>query len=277
MKTILVATDFSSVASNATDYAADMALAIGANLLLLHVYEMPVSYTGVPVIPNVEEVKKNAEYHTGQLKNTLLNRVNHKLHIETRIRMGAFFEELEAVCQSIKPYAVVMGSQGATAAERFFLGSNIVYTVKNLRWPLITVPDKVKFSSIKKICLASDLEGSIDALPIDVIKILVKDFNAELHILNVGKAGKYEPEVVYESEVLRERLIDLKPTYHFISNEDIDEGIIDFTIKNQIDLLIVLPKHQGLINRLIHKSHTKQLVLHSQVPVMALHRPNDQD
>ena len=44
MKTILVATDFSSVALNATNYAADMALAINADILLLHVYQIPVSY-----------------------------------------------------------------------------------------------------------------------------------------------------------------------------------------------------------------------------------------
>jgi len=34
----------------------------------------------------------------------------------------------------------------------------------------------------------------------------------------------------------------------------------------------VLPKRHGLLDKLIHKSHTKQLVLHSHVPVMAFHQ-----
>ena len=48
MKTIIVATDFSSTALNAANYAADMALAINADLLLLYVYQLPVSYSEVP-------------------------------------------------------------------------------------------------------------------------------------------------------------------------------------------------------------------------------------
>jgi len=45
MKTIVVATDFSAVALNAANYAVDMALAIKADILLLHVYQIPVSYS----------------------------------------------------------------------------------------------------------------------------------------------------------------------------------------------------------------------------------------
>jgi nucleotide-binding universal stress UspA family protein len=51
----------------------------------------------------------------------------------------------------------------------------------------------------------------------------------------------------------------------------VDKGIIDFAEGNELDMLIVLPKRHGLIDSLMHRSHTKQLVLHSHVPVMALH------
>ena len=92
-----------------------------------------------------------------------------------------------------------------------------------------------------------------------------------MHILNTGKKEVFKPELVFESGLLQEMLAGLKPNYHFITNKDIDEGIIDFAEKNHIDLLIVLPKRHGLLDKLVHRSHTKQLVLHSHVPVMALH------
>ena len=62
----------------------------------------------------------------------------------------------------------------------------------------------------------------------------------------------------------------LKPSYHFITNDNTDEGIMDFAEKNSIDLLLVLPKRHSLLDKLISKSHTRQLVLHSHVPVMAI-------
>jgi hypothetical protein len=100
----------------------------------------------------------------------------------------------------------------------------------------------------------------------------VKDFNAELHILNTGKQDVFDADIVFESGQMQERTMALKPTFHFLNNEDPDEGIMDFADKNQIDLLVVLPKHHGFIGNLFHKSHTKQLVLHSHVPVMAIHQ-----
>jgi nucleotide-binding universal stress UspA family protein len=57
MKTIIIPTDFSPAAINAMNYAADMAIAINASLLLFHVYSVPISMTDVPVmLVSVEEL-----------------------------------------------------------------------------------------------------------------------------------------------------------------------------------------------------------------------------
>ena len=44
MKTIIIPTDFSAIATNAMRYGIDMATAIKGSILLLHVYQVPVSY-----------------------------------------------------------------------------------------------------------------------------------------------------------------------------------------------------------------------------------------
>ncbi|MBK9486552.1 MAG: universal stress protein [Chitinophagaceae bacterium] len=102
--------------------------------------------------------------------------------------------------------------------------------------------------------------------------MLVHDFNAELHILNIGKKEVFDADIVFESGLMQEMTLALKPTFHFIDNENTDEGIMDFAEKNQIDLLIVLPHHHNLLTGIFHKSHTKQLVLHSHVPVISIHQ-----
>jgi hypothetical protein len=99
----------------------------------------------------------------------------------------------------------------------------------------------------------------------------MKDFNATLHILNTGKQRDFDTDIVFESGLLNEMLGPVTPKYHFITSENIDKGIIDFAEKNNIELLIVLPKRHGLLEKILHKSLTKQLVLHSHVPLMALH------
>jgi nucleotide-binding universal stress UspA family protein len=272
MKTILIPTDFSLSALNAACYAADMALAINADILLLHVYQVPVSYSEIPAPFELNDITQDVGSGVSKLKEQLIQRTGGKIHIDTEVRMGIFFyQELKNVCDNVKPYAVVMGSQGTTKSERLFFGSHAIHAIKHLKWPLITVPPGVSFSSIKKIGLACDFNNVINIAPVDEIKILLNDFNAELHILNTHKNEILSPEIVYELGVFNEMFSSLHPDYHFILNENTDEGIMKFAEANDIDLLIVLPKRHDVIAKLIHKSHTKQFVLHSHVPVMALH------
>jgi nucleotide-binding universal stress UspA family protein len=259
MKTILVATDFSSSALNAANYAADMALAINTDILLLHVSE--------------DDIIANAEKNISELKEQLTRRTAGKLNIKTKVRVGVFYhQELKTVCEHIKPYAVVMGSQNKRAPARLFFSSESVHAMKHLMWPLITVPPGAAFSSIKKIGLACDFDKVVDTTPIDEIKKLVNDFNAELHVLNTGSKKVFNPEVLFESALLMEMLSAVKPICHFITSRNTDGSIMSFAEKNHYDLLVVLPKRHGLLKNLIHRSHTRQFVLNSNVPVMALHQ-----
>jgi hypothetical protein len=132
------------------------------------------------------------------------------------------------------------------------------------------VPPEVKFSSIKKIAFACDFDKT-NSVPLDEIKILAEEFHSELHIINIGKDHGHHPMVNLKAGWLKVGLDPVKPTYHFIDDLNTEEAIMSFAEANKIDLLIVLPKNRGLLDRLLFLSTSKQLVLHCHVPVMALH------
>jgi nucleotide-binding universal stress UspA family protein len=274
MKTIIAPTDFSPVSLNAVHYAADMATAVNASLTLLHVSQVPMAFSEVPYpSENLEELSKIAEKKIEQLKKEIAESKGEKLKIYTELRTGVIIAEIEDTCEKLQPYAVVMGTQGAGALERLFFGSNTLAATKKLEWPLVVVPREAKFKAIKKIGLACDLKKVVETSPVDVIKAIVKEFHSELHVIHVNMEGerRYGPEIIEESGMLQEMLDELHPRYHFLNNTDVDEGLSDFAERNQLDLLIVIPKKHTLISKLFHKSHTKQMVLHTHVPVMAVH------
>lgn len=271
MKTILVATDFSPAALNAAMYAADLALSVDAGIHLLHVFQLPVSYTEIPVPLDEANITSAATDEIALLKSKLEQTVGTSVEISYEIRTGAFFHELEAVCRKLEPYLVVMGSQGSTAAERILFGSHAIYAMKHLHWPLMTVPPAAHFGNIRKVGLACDFRSASDTLPLEAITRLINSFQASLIVINMGRQDSFDPDVVHEAEKLQEKLKALHPGFHFLSDEDVDEGILEFAKKHHLDLLIVLPKYHSPVESIFHKSHTKQLVLHSEVPVIALH------
>ena len=271
MKRIIVPTDFSAAALSATNYALDMAIALNAEIILFHALYIPVTYTDIPPAFSPEELQNEVKEKLEDLKQQLLHRCSHSVSIKTAVAVGTLLNELQILCKQLDAYAVVMGSQGASATQYDFFGSHSANTMRYLRWPVITVPQGVKFNSVKKIGLACDFQNVMDKIPVDEIERLVKEFKSELYVINTDKSAVHNPDMILESGILQVMLQDLQPRYEFITNKDIDEGIMDFCEKNNIDLLIVMPKRHTLLDKLIHRSHTKQLVLQSHVPVMALH------
>lgn len=91
MKKILVATDFSSAAFNAAKYAVEMASAIHADILLFHVYQIPVIYSEVPIAVDQNEMIKNIEKDMVKLKDDLTVLSKDNINIQTEVKMGVFF------------------------------------------------------------------------------------------------------------------------------------------------------------------------------------------
>lgn len=274
MKTIIASTDFSPAATNATNYAADMALAIDASLLLLHVYQVPISFTDVPVVlVSVDELRKSAEDQLEQLRKNIEHITSGKLKIYTEIKMGDVVDELSLLSDHVHPFAIVMGTKGHTAMERALFGSNALTAIKKLHWPVICVPPGKEFGKgIKKIGLACDFREVVKSTPTHAIKELVKEFNGELHVLNVDYDNRqFNSETPEQSALLHSMLEELKPQYHFIKCRDIEEGINEFADQNNLDLVIAIPKKHTLLEGLFKKSSTRQLIFESHVPVMCVH------
>lgn len=273
MKTLIVPTDFSPVSINAMNYAADMALSIDASLILLHVYQIPITFTEVPVVNiSLEEIKKISEEKVGELKKGLEHITSGKLKVYAESRLGEVTDEIEDLCKKIHPFAVVMGTKGSGGLERLFLGSNTLTAIRHLTYPVIVVPPGAVFNSIKKIGFACDLNEVVETTPSDKIHEVCTMFNASLLVLNVDYKNKhFTPETPEESLLLHTLLEDLDPVYQYIEHQDVSEGINEFAEKQSLDLVITIPKKHKLLSGLFQKSHTRELVFESHIPIMCIH------
>jgi nucleotide-binding universal stress UspA family protein len=272
MKTLLVPTDFSPAALNAANYAADMALAIGADLLLFHVYQVPVAVTDVPLVfISVDDLRTSAVQKLEKLKGDLEHVSSHQLKIEIEARLGNTADELENICDAIKPFAVVMGSMGHSAIERTLFGSTTLSAIRNLTWPVICVPRGKEYGlGIKKIGLACDLHEVEETTPFEAIINFVLEMNAEFHVLTVEKPGTTQ-DLAEQTAILGTSIRQINPRFHFIDHKDIEDGINEFAEKNNLDLIIAIPKKHKLLEGIFKPSSTKQLVFESHIPVMCIH------
>lgn len=270
MKTIIVATDFSSSSLNAGKYALKMAAHLQAEILLLHVFEVLSNYKEVVFAASVDEIKKSAQAKMVQFKNEIVLAADTNSIIKTEVKLGGFKEELTSLCEILKPYAIIMGSQGKTAGEHFLKGRHAGNAMEDFRWPILTVPVFTEFTPINNIGIAYDFVDPLDKTFIDHIRVIANDFNAAIHIVNAASEDEFNSDFITLSTKLEKMFTPHKLHFHFVEGEQVDKSVITFADKSSIDILIVMPKHHSLWERIMNRSHTKQLVLNSHVPVLLL-------
>jgi nucleotide-binding universal stress UspA family protein len=265
MKPIIIPTDFTPAADTAAHYGAQLAQIINADILLLHLYVIPITINETPVlILSGEELKKNADAALERRKDEL-QKTYPQLPIRTESRLGEVVDELTEVCKEVQPFAVVMSTNSYTTTELALFGSNTLSVIRRLAYPVITVQRGASFQPLKTIVLATDLQN-VDKTPAVRIIEMVKLFTASLHVVHINNKK--------EAEETPDRLVKLlqeaAPIYTSIQDNNVRHGLETYIKQVAADLLIILPHEHTWIEKFFFKLHTKDLVNHSPIPVLCI-------
>lgn len=275
MKTILVPTDFSKNADKALDYAVLLAKKYESRIILLHAYSMTYISTDVPLQYQWEEmdsIKKAAEKKLTKLSEKI--NVIENVPCKTINVQGLAADLILDTIKSKKIGLVVMGAVGSSGIAGVLMGSITTKVVRLAECPVIAVPAKNKSVDIKNIVYATDFHSS----DIDSLKQLAKlanVFNAVINIVHIadGEYLKSDEKNRFENFILK---VKQKINYaaiesHLLYSTDIEKKLEQYIKKASADMLVVSTKHRNIIERLLEKSTTKQLVYRTKIPVLVFH------
>lgn len=273
MRSIVVPVNFAPNAANAARYAADIALAIGADLHLIYVMQIPASVSEVPLPESVYDTMRDSGYELlGDLESELNKRTTGKVAVTTNMEIGGSTEgKIEGYCKRHKPFLVVMGATGDTL-ETVINGSTTVRAIRHLPYPVLVIPPKAKFQAIKKIVVACDREDIDSGMPDNMafLKELSELLKAQLVVVHVlTDREESSAEAVEEYNVWKKEVAAFHPEMHFIRRARVEDGINDYLAAHEADWLMVFPKSHSVLE--FHKSRTKQIVQSCVVPIMSLH------
>ncbi len=274
MRKFLVPTDFSETSKNAARYAVELASAIPDSMIVLYNAFDKVSYgsDGSPLSEDeddrrtiLEQALKNMEIELHTISN---------IKIEYVAEVGTNL--VENMARYVKYYgisAVIMGITGATRLEQIFIGSNTLNFVNEGVCPVLIIPPNAKFEKIENVMFISDFKNVEYTTPITSIKNILNIFNPTLHIVNVDSEHYVELTDEYRRErnKLESLFAEFSPQFSFIRLYDFLDAINSFSSDRDIDLIITVPRKHSIISGLFRTSHTKKLVYHSHIPILAVH------
>ena len=154
MKKIILATDFSRNAKNAIEYGIQLFGIQGVNYIIVNSFVEPKATTNVVVSMN-DLLRKESIKGLKVLEHSLTEQFP-SVSLDSRSLYGSIASVIEQITLDEKVYCVVAGTKGLSALERFVMGSSALDIIKNVKLPVLLVPEGSAFHSIERVALAAD-------------------------------------------------------------------------------------------------------------------------
>jgi nucleotide-binding universal stress UspA family protein len=272
MKTILLPTDYSETAKNAADYALGLSQQIGVSKIVFYnAYQAPLTVDpSLPVMQllNMEEIQRISDEGMKSFKQQFSSNVE----IETLTEFAVLHSNIDEICERVGADLIVMGITGGGGLESVIIGSNTISVVNHTNIPVLIVPARCKYKLVEEIVLVCDYKKINESVPQRPLQRILDETKAKLFVLNIDHNNKgYEPETSHETFALHTLLKNYNPEYQYVDSTDFAEATNDFVDKNNVDMIITIPRKHGFFESIFKKSHTKQLAYHTHVPLLCIH------
>jgi nucleotide-binding universal stress UspA family protein len=140
---IVVGTDFSEIADAALEGAVYLAERLGAAITLVHAYELSVyGFPDGALITTADVAGKLANAAQQGLFAAADRHKRKGVTIDTVVRVGRAWEEVNAVAADLRADLIVVGTHGRRGFARAFLGSVAERLLRTASCPVLVVPGK---------------------------------------------------------------------------------------------------------------------------------------
>ena len=262
MKTILIATDFSTASHNASMYGVEFAKAINAKIILFNAYIIPKPAPSINVSISRYDIMM-------QIDQLLLNEADildpGRIRMEVLCDEGLPAETILNVASEKKVDFIIVGMKGSGRNLKKIFGSTATALAQQTEIPLIVVPEKAKFEKLEIMVFANDTVALDKGIP-KYITETAQLFKSKLYVVRVTKNKSIfklnAPHLLHQTEGVA--------TFEYSSDADISYALNTFIEMNKADMLVMIPHKHVWLKRLFIKSETKDMIFHTHVPLLIL-------
>ena len=273
MKTILFPTDFSKNAAHAARYAGMVAKLFDANIVLLHVYHIPM----VPayntsfevkdtIVQNENDIKEELQtFATELMKNS--NLANER--IIQKIEYGFASEKTVEIADSMNVDLIVMGTKGASDMLDKWLGTHAQDVIKNAKCPVLTIPNDVPIDYPQRILYAADFKDD-EIHAVQKVLDFAKFLGATCKVMHVHEG--FEPNIghIVEETIkdLENKFKDEDVTVQQFHRDDTIEGIETYIKTYAPDVLAMAIHEKSFLDDIFTTSISQHFIQAAKIPML---------
>lgn len=278
MKNILLPTDFSANAWNATKYAIELYRKKDCTFHLLNTYTpaivhsrfMAASAQGGMLEDNVRTRSENGLIGLVEQIKAECKYSNHRF--ETISSFSLLTDEIRDLVDSAKIDLIVTGTKGASGFDEVFLGSNTVRIIKAVRkCPVLVVPENYEYIRPSRIAFATDFKRNFSLDIIKPLTSLAANLEASIHVVHINEKEELDKFQQANKDMLSEFLNPIDYQFHWMPYFSGKSDVMQYFLKEfEMDMLALVNYKHGFLEELIREPVVKRVAFHAQIPILVM-------
>jgi nucleotide-binding universal stress UspA family protein len=272
MKQILVATDFSTCAGNAMEYALGLAKILHVEVCAIHAMSANEGVdNNIFNAIYIEDYHNNKRQALATWASTFTANEEFKdVSVSSTVEIGGLIPVLNKYIEANPVELLVLGTMGSTGISGIF-GSNANSIILKIKKPTLIVPLESKYLPNPVITLATDFNSNLSAEDVNALNELIHAFSLKkLNVVNVIEGPDWKTNETGENK-LRILIDKADLEFKYISENSTTDGIMNFIVSSQTDILCIVKHHQNLIYRIFNRSTVNQVMNRSIKAILVLH------
>lgn len=273
---ILIPTDFSRNALNATNYALRFFKSQKLTFHFLHVdistesvKNSAESYTDIDITDDNKEIKIEMQDWMQKVCN-LHSNPNHRL--KDTIIKAPFVEGIRNYINLHKIEFVVMGTKGASGLKEITIGSKTSAVITRVKCPILVIPEKAAFKKPIYIGFPTDFNMLYKDKAISTLLEVANMYQSTIKVLRVAQTEKQlDNQQNTNRDLLKHQLSTVPHSFHVIEDSNLENALQSFVNTMQIDMVAMIAKNLNFFQRILFKPHVGQISYHIQTPFLVLH------
>jgi len=261
MKTrILVPTDFSKVGDTALNHAAIMATAINAEVHVLH------------IIGDKREISE-ARLQLESLQDRCKKERN--LEVETIVRIGSIFEDIDKVATEIDAELIIMGTHGLKGMQ-FLTGSRALKIVTESSVPFIIVQEReIRETGYDRIVIPLDLHKETKQ-KLKLAADMALYFDSKVFLVSPGETDEFlknqlDRNINYAKSFLNERDIEYEVEITDTKSGNFVKGMLKYGAAVDADLICIMNFYENSLMGIMGGSYEQTVITNdAQIPVLCV-------
>ncbi|WP_189605580.1 universal stress protein [Salinimicrobium marinum] len=267
MMNVLILSDFSAVAINATHYAMDLLQKEEVHFTLLNIYVSEPGATEEAITEKRNATKAILEERVQKLS----ARFKGRLH---RVS-GCYFEgklvnAARDFVQKNEVDLIVMGAVSKRFHHKTILGDHTFEIISKIKCNILAVPEDSSFTGLKRMLMPVDFSASFGNRNLQFLNFGKFFHKTRLSVREIMNTPDREDEKRLKQELFKD-LNHIRADFATLDESAVYDQKTWTDIQNKFDLIVILGKNIKICERLLHNRHGLYTSAPNRLPILVLH------